>query len=190
MEKMKNTMAHRDALMLLKREGCERTAYSLYGEDEIPRIVDDLKKYMGRKKQDGLVLRAPLEDIARELVKIGKAAEAKKPKLKWLAQWETDNCSDGIECRTLGEAKGNTLSCLEGWVVDTTMELCDDVRSGRKTRQEALDDWNYMYWNYSACVMKRNTETGEFEDYWFPSDKECEEIGMRELSEWIIPEDE
>ena len=108
---------------------------------------------------------------------------------KWLASWETDSFSDGVECDTLKEAKYHCLDCLEGWMVDEVSNLCDAVREGKKTRAEAVELWNYMISSCEVWVWRRDRAGEKWQEYWTPSAKELEDIGWKELEEWTMPED-
>lgn len=191
---MKNTKAHRIALWLLKRYGCKRDAYSEADKFgfTVKSVSKDIRRALREKgssdarKKIGDV---PIESIAEELLAIGAAAEKPKRKKKWIACFEFEHGTEGVECTSFEEAKGLCLSCLEGWVADMTMELCDNVRSGKLTREEAVYAWNCMYYNCYTVVMRLNEESGEYEDYFFPSDRMCKRVGWVEIKEWIMPED-
>lgn len=192
---MKNTKLHRIALDILRRAGCEKTAYTtkdiknFYDGNENT-VADEITDFLNEERNADLKKRATgiaATEIVHELIAIGDAEEAKKPKMKWVATWDTPNFSDGIECRTLNEAKGHVLSCLEGWAIDTQRELCDKVQSGEMTREEAVDEWNYMICNYSAWVYRAGCDCDEV--YWEPSKKELKEVFWQEVTEWVMPED-
>ena len=88
--------------------------------------------------------------------------------------WDTDSFCDGMGCDSFEEAKDDAFETLIQW-------MCDEQSNwkGKKPTKKEKEDWDYMIYNSNSYVQKYNEETDEYEDYWYPSEEELEEIGWK-----------
>jgi len=146
-----------------------------YGGVQPEQILRDLKEAY----PDGMEF--PYVDVANAIMTISKMQPIKRS--EWAVLWDTDSCSDGYDCSSLGAAKAAAEDTLVEWMCQARSEWQDVFHP----TEEELDDYNYMIWNSGARVGKYNPDTDEYDDYWYPDE---EELGWKELTMEDIAEEE
>lgn len=185
---MKNTKAHRQALEIMRKSGCDKDAYE--DCESIRKIIKDIRMFLNEKWNEKLkqkYIDADLKAIADEILAISKAEGAKRrksAKKRYMSCWETDDSCDGSYYSSLEDAAGTALSTLENWAVDEHLELQRKIDCGEITEQEAVDDWNYMIYSCMTWVMIFDKDKNDYVDYWYPSQKECEEHLWKTMDKW------
>ena len=155
------------AKKILADHGCDEYTY---GGEWGKHVLDDLKEAYPNGME------YPYVDVANAILSISK----QKPIVRdpWIAVWDTDSCCDGMGCASFEAAKGEALDTLVLWMVDARNEW-DELFN---PTDNELDNYNYMICTNRVYVQKYNPMTDEYEDYWYPSYEDEEEIGWKELT--------
>ena len=149
------------ARKILAEHGCDEYTY---GDESAETVLNDLKK----EYPNGMGL--PYVEVANAIKRISKPhLIERKPFLAW---YTTDSFSDAMGCDTFEEAKEVVFETLINW----EMEEFSGWESAEPTENE-IENWDYMIYNCESFVQKYNADTDEYEDYWYPSDDELDEIG-------------
>lgn len=90
----------------------------------------------------------------------------------WRVIWDNEHCCDGFDSVSLAQAKQDVLDLLLEWMCQQSSEW----ESAEPNEDEAID-WDYMIYTCYAYVAKYNPDTDEYDEYWWPSDKDLERIG-------------
>lgn len=152
------------ARKILTEHGCDEYTY---GDEKAERVLEDLKEGYPNGMSFQYV------EVANAIKRISKPhLIERKP---FCVVYETDSFIDGFECDTFEEAKDDAIKTLVQWMVDEQSDWKSD-----NPIEEEKENWDYMIYNCSSYVKKYNADTDEYEDYWYPSAEELEEIG------WIL----
>ena len=162
--KEKSTSVENYALKILSDAGCD--CYT-YGGEWSKHVLDDLKEAF----PDGMEY--PYVDVANAILAISKVKPITRAPYRVVV--DTDSFTDGFDCESLGQAKGEAEDTLLEWMCQERMEWKDEFHP----TEEELDNYNYMIYNSSAYVEKYNPDTDEYEEEWWPDE---EEIGWKELT--------
>ena len=152
------------AMKILADHGCDCYTYGgAYGSH----VLDDLKEAY----PDGMEF--PYVDVANAILAISKV----KPiyKAPFIMAFDTEDNSDGIDCKTLEAAQAMAEDTLIEWMVDERNCWKDVFHP----TEDELNRYNYMICNCSVWVSKYNPMTDEYEECWEPS---YEELGWKELT--------
>ena len=144
-----------------------------YGETPAMTILSDLKEAY----PDGMDY--PYVDVANAIIAISKRKPIKKD--TWHVCWDNDSCCDGYQTPSLAAGKSNALDTLIEWMCQEQYTWKSDIPTG-----EEADHWNHMIYNCSAGVSKYNPDADEYEEYWYPSDKQKEQIGWKIIKTYTI----
>lgn len=149
------------ARKILSEHRCDEYTY---GDETAETILKDIKEEYPNGMQ------FPYVEVANAIKRISKPKMIeRKP---FCVVWNTDSFCDGMECDTFEEAKGIALETLINW----EMEEFSAWKSAEPTEKES-EDWDYMIYNCESFVLKYDADKDEYEDYWYPSDEELDEIG-------------
>lgn len=102
-----------------------------------------------------------------------------KMKKRYTLIWDTDSFCDGREYDDIEAAKADGLDTLIGWACDQCYDYPADIS---KWSEKQIEDWDYMVYNCSVYIID-NFEEEKYNEVWYPSDKECKEIG------WLLYEE-
>ena len=158
------------ARKILADHGCNEFTY---GDTPALTILSDLKAGY----PDGMDY--PYVDVANAIMAISKRKPIKKD--TWHVCWDNDSCCDGYSTPSLAAGKQDVLDTLIEWMCQEQSEWQSDIPTGAEA-----DNWNYMIFNSSAGVSKYNPDTDEYEEYWYPSDKQKERIGWKIIKTYTI----
>lgn len=158
------------ARKILADHGCDKFTY---GDTPSSTILRDLKEGY----PNGMDF--PYVDVANAIMAISK----RKPIVRetWHVMWDNEACCDGYKTRSLAQGKQDVLDLLIEWMVQEQAEWASDIPTGAEA-----DHWNYMVYNFSAGVGKYNPDTDEYEEYWYPSDRQKERIGWKIIKTYTI----
>lgn len=157
------------AMKILSDHGCD--CYT-YGGSYFPpeQIIDDLKEAY----PNGMEF--PYIEVANAILAMSKPVPVKRP--KYVMVWDNDSCCDGFGCESFGQAKQDAFDTLLQWMCDESSNWKSETPT-----EEEKDNWDYMIYNCSVHVDKYNADTDEYEEYWYPSEEELEEIGWKLFNE-------
>lgn len=158
------------ARKILTDNGCDEFTY---GTTEGTQILQDLKEGY----PDGMDY--PYVDVANAIIAISKRKPLESS--TWHVHWDTDSCCDGFPVNSLAQGKNEAYELLIGWMVDQQATWGSDIPTG-----EEADMWNYMIYNSDAGVTKYNPWTDEYEEYWYPSDKQKAKIGWKIINTYTV----
>ena len=158
------------ARQILADHGCNEYTY---GDTPAETILSDLKEGY----PDGMDY--PYIDVANAIMAVSKRKPIKRD--TWHAIWDNVHCCDGFDTPSLAQGKQDALDLLIEWMVQERAEWASDTPTG-----EEADHWNYMIYNFSAGVSKYNPDTDEYEEYWYPSDKQKARIGWKVIKTYKI----
>lgn len=155
------------ARTILLDHGCDEYSYGGTCGDT---ILSDLKEAYPNGME------YPYVDVANAIMEISKM----RPIVRhpFCMVWDNDSCVDGIGCDNFEQAKCDALDTLIQWMTDARMEWKDPFCPTRKE----LDDYNYMIASCSVHIDKYDPMTDEYDEYWYPSYEDEEEIGWKELT--------
>lgn len=155
---------------ILADHGCNEYTY---GETPATTILSDLKEAY----PNGMDY--PYIDVVNAIMAISK----RKPltRATWHVSWDNVSCCDGFETKSFAQGKQDALDLLIGWATDEQAQWESDTPTG-----EEADHWNYMIYNYSAGVSKYNPDTDEYEEYWYPSERQKERIGWKIIKTYTV----
>ena len=147
---------------ILDEHGCDEYTY---GDESAENVLKDLKEAYPNGMVFGYV------DVANTIKKMSKPhLIERKP---YRVVWETDSCCDGYDCGSFGQAKCDALDTLLMWMGEEYSRWKDC----ENPTEEEKEDWDYMIYNCYVYVTQYNADTDEYEDYWYPSQEELDEIG-------------
>jgi len=121
----------------------------------------------------------PYIDVTNAIMAISKRKPIKRA--KWRVTWDTDSCCDGYDTPSLAQGKQDALDTLIEWMCEEQSEWNSDEPTG-----EEAEHWNYMIYNSSAGVKRYDPDTDQYEEYWYPSDKQKEQIGWKIIKTYKI----
>lgn len=166
-ENTMNEMIKAYARQILSDHGCDDYSYGGTCGDT---ILSDLKEAYPNGME------YPYIEVANAILSITK----EKPIVRrpFLMVWDNDSCVDGIGCDSFEAAKGDALDTLVFWMTEQR-RLWDDFLA---PTEDELDDYNYMIENCSVHIDRYNPNTDEYDDYWYPSYEDEEDIGWKTLT--------
>lgn len=155
------------AWSILREHGCDEYTYS--GEFS-QYVLEDLKAGYPQGME------YPYIDVANAILSITK----EKPIVRrpFVMVWDNDSCVDGIDFDSFEAAKGDALDTLIFWMTEQR-RLWGDVFA---PTEDELDDYNYMIENYSVHIDRYNPNTDEYDEFWYPSYEDEEDIGWKTLT--------
>lgn len=153
------------ALQILRDHNCDVYTYGTTpGED----ILRDLMMAYPNGMQ------YPYIRVVNAIIAVSKRRPFKRS--PWRVLWDSAHCTDSFACATLAEAKRRTLELHESWLEDARSEFSDPEHP----TEDEVERFNQMLYDNSASVEKYNPETDEYDEYWFPSEKDLTKIG------WVL----
>lgn len=155
------------ARKILSDHGCDDYSYGGTCGDT---ILSDLKEAYPNGME------YPYVDVANAIIEISRM----RPIVRhpFCMVWDNDSCVDGIGCADFELAKDDALETLIQWMTDARKEWTDCFCP----TEEELEKYNYMIDSCSVHVDKYNPDTDEYEEFWYPSYEDEEQIGWRELT--------
>lgn len=152
---------------ILAAHGCDEYTYGTTDEETILR---DLKSVY----PDGM--RYSYLDVANAILLISK----RKPIVRSPYRMVYDgNCFiDGTDYGSLEQAKADALDTLVNWMIEARQAWANC----HCPTEDELDEYNNMICCCCTYVQEYNQETDEYDDYWYPSEEDLEQIGWKELT--------
>lgn len=153
------------ALKILHDHDCDEYTY---GETKGETIINDLKQAY----PNGMEF--PYIEVCNAIIAISKRKPLERAPYRMIYDCDTGGFIDGIDCQTLEEAKDEAFKTLNIWMES---ESCWT----NKTKAKQIEDWNYMIENDGVWVEEYDPETDGYEECWYPSDAELEDIGWKKI---------
>lgn len=168
MAEIKNEMKVEEyARKILAEHGCDEYTYWCTDGEQ---IIRDLKEAYPNGMEYSYV------QVANAIMRISKPTMIeRKP---YCVVWETDSFCDGMYCDSFEVAKDDAFETLIQWMCDEQSEW-----HGEKPTKKEKENWDYMIYNSISYVQKYNEDTDEYDEYWYPSEEELEEIGWKAYDE-------
>lgn len=155
------------AWKILRDHGCDEYTYGgEYSKD----VLNDLKEAY----PNGMEF--PYVDVANEILSFSRAKPIVRAPFQMV--WNTDCCSDGIDCDSYEAAKAEAEDLLVEWMVEEGAKW-----KNRTPTPEQIDDWNYMICNCYTEIYKYNPATDGYEEVDGLTYEDEERIGWKELPE-------
>ena len=159
------------AMKILSDNGCD--CYT-YGGEFSKHVLEDLKEGY----PDGMEF--PYIDVANAILRISKPKEIYKAPFRMC--WDTDNCCDGVDCESYGDAKCRAEDTLIEWQMAESYNWKDGVPT-----EAQIDDWNYMICNCAVSIYEYDAMADEYVERDGLSYEEEEQLGWREIGENYKP---
>ena len=156
------------ALKILKDAGCDKYTY---GGEYSKNIMEDLKEAFPNGMEYNYI------DVANEILRISRPKPIYRAPYRVII--DTEHSTDGADEKTFGSAKANVYDGYIEWMTDETLRWKDPEHPTEKEKE----NWDMMIYNCGMYIEKYNPKTDEYEEYWYPSDRELKRIGWKPFIE-------
>lgn len=155
------------AWSILREHECDEYTYS--GEFA-KYVLEDLKQAYPNGME------YPYIEVANAILSITKEKPVvRKP---FLMVWDNDSCVDGDGRDSFDDAQADALGTLIFWMTEQRRTWKDFLAP----TEEELEEYNYMIQTSSVHIDKYNPDTDEYDEFWYPSYEDEEDIGWKELT--------
>ena len=151
------------ALKILHDHGCDEYTYGMTDGET---IIEDLKEAYPAGME------FPYIEVTNAIISISRRKPLERAPYHMVYDCDSGGFIDAINCLSIEEAMETAFETLIQWMDEG---ICDG------TVLEQVDRYNDMIEHDRVWVEKYNPATDEYDECWYPSDDDLDNIGWRKI---------